>query len=212
MRSGWGRKRRRKKLVVPAFAGKHRKGPSRCSGSGVTSSRVVTLAGLAATCAAGASLIGHASADVAGPTFSASGPDAQAYGAAEGYPVPDAATARRQGNPWEPRDRVSAFTHIDAIYPTRLVKRAAAPWTFKRAPAALSDPFRDRVTGYLSRNPVTGLLVARDDHILFEHYQYGRTDRDLFVSQSMVKSITGLLIGIAIADGTIKSVDDLPEA
>ena len=28
----------------------------------------------------------------------------------------------------------------------------------------------------------------------------------------MVKSIMGLLIGIAIAEGAIKSVDDLPEA
>ena len=175
-------------------------------------SRRATLAGLATSCAAAAGLIGHASAEAAGPTFSASGPDAQTYGSAEGYPVPDAATARRQGNPWEPRDRVGAFTHIDAIYPTRLVKRAAVPWTYKRAPATLSDPFRDRVTGYLLRNSVTGLLIARDDQILFENYQYGRTDRDRFVSQSMVKSITGLLIGIAIADGSIKSVDDLPEA
>ena len=31
------------------------------------------------------------------------------------------------------------------------------------------------------------------------------------LSQSMVKSITGLLIGIAIADGAIKSVDDTAE-
>ena len=177
-----------------------------------TVSRRATLAGLATSCVAAAGLIGHASADGAGPTFSISGPDAQTYGAAEGYPVPDAAMARRQGNPWEPRDRVGAFTHIDAIYPTRLVKRAAAPWTYKRAPATLSHPFRDRVTGYLSRNPATGLLIAWDDQILFENYQYGRTDRDRFVSQSMVKSITALLIGIAIADGSIKSVDDLPEA
>ena len=68
------------------------------------------------------------------------------------------------------------------------------------------------MTGYLARNPVTGLLIAKDDQILFEHYQYGRTDRDRFVSQSMVKSITGLLVGLAIADGAIKSVDDTAEA
>jgi CubicO group peptidase (beta-lactamase class C family) len=60
----------------------------------------------------------------------------------------------------------------------------------------------------MSRNPVTGLLVAKDDEILFERYQYGRTDRDRFVSQSMVKSIMGILIGIAIAEGAIGSVDD----
>ncbi|WP_163284710.1 serine hydrolase, partial [Enterobacter hormaechei] len=31
------------------------------------------------------------------------------------------------------------------------------------------------------------------------------------VSQSMVKSITGILIGIAISDGAIRSVDDTAE-
>jgi CubicO group peptidase (beta-lactamase class C family) len=176
-------------------------------------SRRRVVGGVAATFAVGIAGSTAASAeDITGPIFSPSGPNAELYGAAEGYPIPNVATARRQGNPWEPRDRVGAFTHIDTIYPTRLVKRAPVPWTYKRAPAALSEPFRDRMTGYLSRNPVTGLLIARDDQILFEHYQYGRTDRDRFVSQSMVKSITGLLIGIAIADGAIKSVDDKPEA
>lgn len=63
----------------------------------------------------------------------------------------------------------------------------------------------------MSRNPVTGLLIARDDRILFEHYQYGRTDRDRLISQSMVKSIMGVLIGIAISEGAIKSVDDTTE-
>jgi CubicO group peptidase (beta-lactamase class C family) len=172
-------------------------------------SRRAALTGLAATCAAG--LMRQACAEEAGPIFSPTGPNAERYGAAAGYPVPDAAKARWQGNPWAPADRVGAFTHIDDIYPMRQVKRAATPWPFKRAPAALSEPFRAEVTGYLARNPVTGLLIAKDDQILFEHYQYGRTDRDRFVSQSMVKSITGLLIGLAISDGAIKSVDDTAE-
>jgi CubicO group peptidase (beta-lactamase class C family) len=172
-------------------------------------SRRATLTGLAATCVAG--LVRPAWAEEAGPSFSPTGPNAERYGAAAGYPVPDVEKARWQGNPWQLGDRVGAFTHIDDIYPTRQVKRAAIPWTFKRAPAELSDPFRAEVTGYLGRNPVTGLLIAKDDQILFEHYQYGRTDRDRFVSQSMVKSITGLLIGISISEGAIKSVDDTAE-
>jgi CubicO group peptidase (beta-lactamase class C family) len=172
-------------------------------------SRRAALTGLATTCAAG--LVRQASAEEAGPVFSSTGPNAERYGAAAGYPVPNAAKARSQGNPWQPSDRVGAFTHIDDIYPTRQVKRAAVPWAFKRAPAELSDSFRADVTGYLARNPVTGLLIAKDDQILFEHYQYGRTDRDRFVSQSMVKSIAGLLIGLAISEGAIKSVDDTAE-
>jgi CubicO group peptidase (beta-lactamase class C family) len=175
-------------------------------------SRRATLAGLAASCAAGlATPMRRAWAEDAGPIFSPTGPNAERYGAAAGYPVPGVVKAQWQGNPWQPGDRVGAFTHIDDIYPTRQVKHAAAPWTFKRAPAELSEPFRAEVTGYLARNPVTGLLIAKDDQILFEHYQYGRTDRDRFVSQSMVKSITGLLMGIAISEGAIKSVDDTPE-
>ena len=51
----------------------------------------------------------------------------------------------------------------------------------------MTERFRRRVIDYLSRNPVTGLLIAKDDQILFEHYQYGRTDRDRLISQSMVK-------------------------
>jgi len=175
-------------------------------------SRRAALTGLAATCAAGlASPMRRAWAEEVGPIFSSTGPNAEFYGAAAGYPVPNAAKARWQGNPWQPGDRVGAFTHIDEIYPTRQVKRAAIPWAFKRAPAELSDSFRADVTGYLARNPVTGLLIAKDDQILFEHYQYRRTDRDRFVSQSMVKSITGLLTGIAISEGAIKSVDDTAE-
>jgi CubicO group peptidase (beta-lactamase class C family) len=177
-------------------------------------SRRGALAGLAAAWAAGLSgsiAESHAAPDVGGPVLSPSGPNAEFYGAAENYPIRDPALGFVPGNPLQPRYRVGAFSHYDELFPTRLVKRAATPWLFKRLPAETADPFRGRVTDYLSRNPVTGLLIAKDDWILFEHYQYGRTDRDLLISQSMAKSITGLLIGIAIADGAIKSVDDTVE-
>lgn len=139
--------------------------------------------------------------------YSQSSPQAEFYGAQEGYPVPPRWIGRLEGNPWSPRHRVGAFTHLDQIYETRTISHAVTPWTFKRAAFEGQALARD----YLERHPVTGLLIARDDRILFEQYQYGRTDRDRFVSQSMVKSITGLLIGLAIADGAIKSVDDLSE-
>jgi CubicO group peptidase (beta-lactamase class C family) len=176
-------------------------------------SRRTALAGLAASFAAGPECLGASAAEVAtevaGPVFSASGPGAELYGAAENYPIKDPALPFIPGNPLSRKYRVGAFSHFDELYPTRQINRAAAPWTFKRAQP--SDSFRERATDYLSRNPVTGLLIAKDDRILLEHYQYGRTDRDLLISQSMVKSITGILIGIAIADGAIKSVDDTAE-
>jgi CubicO group peptidase (beta-lactamase class C family) len=128
--------------------------------------------------------------------------------AMEPYPIKDASLAFTPGNPLSPKYRVGAFSHFDELFPTRQVQRAASPSPFKRAYAEMSDPLRARVNDYLARNPVTGLLIARDDRILFERYQYGRTDRDRLISQSTVKSITGMLVGIAISEGAIKSVDD----
>jgi CubicO group peptidase (beta-lactamase class C family) len=186
-------------------------------------SRRKTVAALAATVAC--KLAGSCSAsaepdspsqtqDCTGPSFSATGPNAELYGAKEGYPLPDIMDARRRGDPWEPKYRVGAFTHLDQIYPTRLVQRAGSAWKFKCSTAEIYYEFRGNrlpLTEYMSRNPVTGLLIAKDNQILFERYQYARTDHDRFVSQSMVKSITGLLIGIAVSEGAIKSVDDISE-
>jgi Beta-lactamase len=172
--------------------------------------RRTALAGLAG--AACLPLVGGpgAGAADANPVFSATGPNAEHYGSAQGYPIPGR-WARRQGNPYAPEYRVGAFSHIDDIFVTRRVARAPTPWNFKRAPAEIRYRFRGNASSiedYLARNPVSGLPIAKDDRILCEHYQYGRTDGDRLVSQSMVKSIAGLLVGIAIGDGAIKPVDD----
>ncbi|ULK95199.1 serine hydrolase [Bradyrhizobium sp. I71] len=142
-----------------------------------------------------------------GPVFSDSGPDAELYGAAEGYPV------GKRGAPPQLDRLVGSYSHFGEIYPSRRVGRATAPWQFKRAPEpSITYSFGTEklsIADYLKRNPVTGLLIARDDTILYEHYQYARTDHHRFVSQSMAKTLVAMLIGIAVSEGRIKSIDDL---
>lgn len=144
---------------------------------------------------------------VAGAVFSDIGPDAAAYGAAAGFPVGTRATASQLEN------LVGTYSHFDEMFSSRPIRRATTPWLFKRAPEpAISYNFRsDRLSieDYLGRNPTTGLLIAKDDTILYEHYQYARTDRDRFLSQSMAKTITAMLIGIAVSENKIRSIDDL---
>lgn len=53
------------------------------------------------------------------------------------------------------------------------------------------------------------LLVIRADSLLYEKYWEGYSDSSLSNSFSVAKSITSLLIGAAIQEGKIKSVDDL---
>ena len=64
---------------------------------------------------------------------------------------------------------------------------------------------------YLERQPVTGFLIAKGDTILVERYQYARTDKHRLTSFSMAKTITALLMGIAVKEGAIRSIDDLAE-
>lgn len=61
---------------------------------------------------------------------------------------------------------------------------------------------------YVSRNRVAGLLVMKDDEVMLEHYDLGITEHTRWLSMSMAKSFSTTLIGAAIQDGYIKSVDE----
>ena len=144
--------------------------------------------------------------------FAAGGPDAEDYGASGGYPIGDRATCYR-GSSVALAFFVGCYSHFDQVYEGRLVRRATTPSPLARAasePAVRYEYQGQTFTldDYLARNPATGLLVARGDTILIERYQYARLDRHRFTSWSMAKTVTGMLIGVAIAEGRIRSVDD----
>jgi len=140
------------------------------------------------------------------PVFSDTGPDAASYGIDQGYP------ARRGGALLPQQFMVGSYSRYEKVSPVHTSARAATPSLLHRAPAEISLTWRHAgveltLDDYLRRNPTTGLLIARDDTILFEHYQYGRTDHDRLLSQSMAKTVTAMLIGIALSEGAIRSLD-----
>jgi CubicO group peptidase (beta-lactamase class C family) len=148
----------------------------------------------------------------AGPHFRADGPQAQAYGMGEEYPHCKGLAFINEN-----RCRVGAFSHFDELFPTRTIAAAKTASPLQRAPCepSIHYAFADKkrtLEQYLDRRPITGFLIAKDDTILIERYQYGRTDTDRLASFSMAKTIIGLLIGIAIKEGKIRSIDDLAEA
>jgi len=143
----------------------------------------------------------------AGPRFVRGGPDAEEYGASLGYPKGERATFLRVPS------LVGSHSHLDELFEGRVIGKAATPSRLLRAASEPAIPweFRDEaltLDAYLARNPTTGLLIARGDTILVERYQYDRHDRHRFTSWSMAKTVTSMLIGIALSEGRIKSVDD----
>lgn len=142
---------------------------------------------------------------------SGDGPDAAAYGQALGYPV----ALRGQAN--TQRFMVGSYSHFDAIYPSRTIAKPPVPSPLRasRMPASFAYVFHNQLytlDSYLSRNPATGLLIARGNTVLFERYQYGRTAADRMTSQSMAKTVVAMLVGIAIEEHAIRSVDDPADA
>jgi CubicO group peptidase (beta-lactamase class C family) len=108
---------------------------------------------------------------------------------------------------------VGAHSRFDTLWPSHAVAPASQPAPLRRANAEAAvaysyDGAAQTLDSYLAHQPVTGLLIARDDTILFEHYQYGRTDRDRMLSQSMAKTVTAMLLGIAVSEGRIRSIDE----
>jgi hypothetical protein len=61
---------------------------------------------------------------------------------------------------------------------------------------------------YLEWNQVAGLLILKDGKIQLEKYRYGNTSQTRWMSMSIAKSITSTLIGAAIKQGKIRSLND----
>ncbi len=61
---------------------------------------------------------------------------------------------------------------------------------------------------YMQSWPVTGLLIARGRDVLYEGYGFERRAEMRFTSWSMAKSVTSMLLGIALDKKLISSYDD----
>ncbi len=106
------------------------------------------------------------------------------------------------------------FHHMDQLgLRTDLVRRPEMAYPLKDAnvPFSFKYSFHGKeysLPDYLERNYVTGFLVLHDDQVIFEKYLHGANQDSRFVSQSVAKSIASILVGAAVSDGAIRSIDD----
>ena len=61
---------------------------------------------------------------------------------------------------------------------------------------------------YLESTRTAAFVVIRDDRVVYERYARGFDDRSLLNSFSIAKTIVGTLVGLAIDEGRIGSLDD----
>ena len=110
--------------------------------------------------------------------------------------------------------------HDDARFPARHIAASAHPVHFRTVPdgAALVRAAFTRIAppeaqpgeileNFLGRTRTTSMLVLRDGQLLYEGYFNGHQRDTLQGSFSMAKSVTSLLIGAAIAESKLPSID-----
>lgn len=104
------------------------------------------------------------------------------------------------------------FRSMDELFTTRTVARSGPVWHLPRSDRAPDFTYqwdgetRDALD-VLERTYTNALLIMKDGQIVSEIYRNNSNERDRFVGWSMTKSITSVLVGCALADGYIDSLD-----
>ncbi len=112
-------------------------------------------------------------------------------------------------------DRRIAFAHIDRAAATRALPASPKPYPLSTNIDESLKGLTYRVDGeefavsdLLAQEPLMGMAVVHGDTIRLEHYATDHKPDSRWVSFSVTKSFTSTLIGAAIKDGYITSLDD----
>ena len=113
---------------------------------------------------------------------------------------------------WTPEQTITNFKHLDQLFPVRTVPHGSQVLDLPNGepidPIVPLEGRRLTVDQLMDEYRVTGVIALHHGRIVLERYAHGRTAQDRWFSASVAKTITSTLIGAAIRDRLIGSVDD----
>lgn len=114
---------------------------------------------------------------------------------------------------WSVEQRDYAFGHLEELPQVKYheMTPSAAPHTFAQGPAlplfAAGGQAPFDMDGFFAHQRAVGTMIIVDGKIRFERYGMGYNASSRWTSFSVAKSFTSTLVGAAIKDGAIKSID-----
>jgi CubicO group peptidase (beta-lactamase class C family) len=106
---------------------------------------------------------------------------------------------------WTQDQRDTAFRQMEKLAPTHAIQAGDDVHQFGQgAPLKLNLD----LDAYLLHQRVAGLIVIQNNKIRLEKYELGYDRAGRWTSFSVAKSLTSTLVGAAVRDGYIKSLDD----
>ncbi len=117
-------------------------------------------------------------------------------------------------NSFKDENLAHTFQHTPEIQPTKKISKGENTFEFlKEDNVVLADGFYfDDIfyssDKFMEDTKTTAMLVIKDDVIKYEKYFCGGDGNTLFSSNSMGKSFVSALMGIAVSEGSVESIED----
>jgi CubicO group peptidase (beta-lactamase class C family) len=113
---------------------------------------------------------------------------------------------------WNQQEKEFGFAHFDEVFKTRDVPKGRKVHNLPQGTAIAAfnkgGQKEKELDAFITAQKVAGILILQDGKIRMERYALGFSDAERWTSQSVAKSVTSTLVGAAIKDGYIKSIDD----
>ena len=127
--------------------------------------------------------------------------------------VPESQIAARRAK-HDPVLNMLTYQHMDEFFGTQPVS-AGAPSPLPIGTAWAADQFKIEMDGTtysmdaaLERMRINSIVVMRDGELVYENYRNGTNENTRSIIYSASKSVTAILVGIAVEKGLIDSIDD----
>lgn len=113
---------------------------------------------------------------------------------------------------WNQEEKEFGFAHFDEVFKTRDVLKGKKVHQLPQGTAITAfskgGQKEKELDVFIREQKVAGILILQDGKIRLERYALGFSDSERWTSQSIAKSVTSTLVGAAIKDGYIHSIDD----
>lgn len=108
---------------------------------------------------------------------------------------------------WNNERRSAAFRDMEGLFPGLEVAPAANPRVLQKADEPLPSATQAALRTFMADTQTAGLMVLVEGEVVFEDYGLGFGPAGRWTSFSVAKSFTSTLLGAAIEDGAIASLE-----
>jgi len=112
---------------------------------------------------------------------------------------------------WPEDVQLTSYRQMERVYPTRRVRCGPVVRLLPQGPAlSLQYRYEGQTLGmdaFMQRTRCTGLLLLQNGQVRLERYAAGRDAQSRWPSFSVAKSISSVLLGVALREGLIQSLE-----